>query len=434
MASIHKEIRNGKSYYRLQFYDKDRKRRSVRLGQISRKGADTICTNVEHLVSASISGSSLDGRTSLWVTDIGSDLAEKLARVGLIGHRESSLLLDFIDSYIDSRTDIKSNTIRNWKNTRQKLAGHFGPETRWSQIKPGDADDWRQGLVNAKLSEATISKEVKNAKMFGRLALRKELCKVNPFADLAAGSQCNASRIEFVGVPKIQRVIDAAPNAEWRLIIALARFGGLRTPSETLALKWSDIDWDTEKITVPSPKTERSGKSYRVIPLFPELRPYLDEMRSLPSTGSAYVIPRYRGRDANLRTQFLRIIRRAGEEAWPRLFHNLRASRQTELENHLPSHVVADWLGNSVTIARLHYLKTNDDHFSKALQILGGARGGAAVVQEVVPQSAAMSRTQKQKTSQALAACDVMPNVATSSELVQLEMAPPRRLELLLPE
>jgi len=73
-------------------------------------------------------------------------------------------------------------------------------------------------------------------------------------------------------------------------------------------------------------------------------------------------------RAVNLRTRFEKIIRRAGLTTWPRLWHNLRASRQTELEEHFPSHVVCAWLGNSETVARKHYLQVLDSHFQKATQ------------------------------------------------------------------
>jgi hypothetical protein len=53
-------------------------------------------------------------------------------------------------------------------------------------------------------------------------------------------------------------------------------------------------------------------------------------------------------------------------QSWERLFHNLRASRQTELANEFPLHVVTDWIGNSPEIADRHDLKTTDDHFKKA--------------------------------------------------------------------
>jgi len=78
------------------------------------------------------------------------------------------------------------------------------------------------------------------------------------------------------------------------------------------------------------------------------------------------LIQRYRGADCNLRTQLFRIISRAGLSAWPRLFHNLRASRETELVREHPIHVVCAWIGNSERVARRHYLQVTDADFEKA--------------------------------------------------------------------
>ena len=71
-------------------------------------------------------------------------------------------------------------------------------------------------------------------------------------------------------------------------------------------------------------------------------------------------------RNCNLRTTFEKLVKRASLTPWPRLFHNLRSSRQTELAEKFPSHVVYDWLGNSEDIARKHYFQTTDDHFARA--------------------------------------------------------------------
>lgn len=69
--------------------------------------------------------------------------------------------------------------------------------------------------------------------------------------------------------------------------------------------------------------------------------------------------------ECNLTTQE-RIIERAGVTAWPKLWHNLRSSRQTELTEDFPAHVVSAWLGNSERIATQHYLQVLDSHFDKA--------------------------------------------------------------------
>ncbi len=72
--------------------------------------------------------------------------------------------------------------------------------------------------------------------------------------------------------------------------------------------------------------------------------------------------------NANLRTQLHKIIQRAGLTPWPKAFQNLRFTRETELAETFPIHVVTKWLGNSPKIAIKHYLQVTEDHFAKALE------------------------------------------------------------------
>ena len=71
-------------------------------------------------------------------------------------------------------------------------------------------------------------------------------------------------------------------------------------------------------------------------------------------------------KNSNLRTEMTRLLRRAGVSGWPRLFHSMRASRQTELQREFPLHVVCSWLGNSPRIAQQSYLLVTEDDFAKA--------------------------------------------------------------------
>jgi site-specific recombinase XerD len=259
------------------------------------------------------------------------------------------------------------------------------------------------------LAPATVGREVKRARQFFRAAVRRKLIDENPFTDVAAPPQVNSSRAHFVTREITEKVLAACPDAEWRLIVGLSRYGGLRCPSETQALRWGDIDWASNRINVPSPKTEHlPGGAYRTIPLFAELRPLLSGAFDQAESGSIYVVSRYRGDNQNLRTQFERILRRAGVRAWERLFHNLRASRETELTEHFPLHVVCDWIGNSAVIAAKHYLQVTDSHFSKAAGMgpdesvvagsgVGGAKCGTPV-SEKVAQNAAQHPVASQRT------------------------------------
>jgi hypothetical protein len=165
--------------------------------------------------------------------------------------------------------------------------------------------------------------------------------------------------------------------------MALSRYGGLRCPSEHLALKWTDVQWDDGRIVIDSPKT-----GPRTIPLFPELRTYLDDAYDLiePGPGSVHVINRHR-KTTNLRTQLCRIIRRAGLKPWEKPFHNMRASRETELAAEYPLHVVCEWIGNSALVAQKHYLQVTQADFERASQA-GGAESGARTAQNAAQHDA----------------------------------------------
>ena len=59
-----------------------------------------------------------------------------------------------------------------------------------------------------------------------------------------------------------------------------------------------------------------------------------------------------------------------------RLFHNLRASCETELMARWPAKDVSAWLGNSVPVAMRHYAMATDANFLAATGLNGGNHGG----------------------------------------------------------
>jgi len=433
MASIHKERRGDKIRYRVQFYDKDNRRRSIRLGNVNKKSADSIRAKVEDLLSASIAGCRPSSETTQWLTSqVGEDMAAKLRRAGFgefVPERRSAKLGEFLDQYIEGRkADAANSTVTNFGQLKRILLESFAKDCDLRSISPGDADDWRQSLVE-RYSIATVSKLVKRAKQVFRAAERKGLLDSNPFADLVGGSEHNESRMRFVDRETIEKVIAACPDAEWRAIVSLARFGGLRVPSELVSLRWEHVNWEQKRITVMSPKTKKQGKPWRIVPLFPEVESALTDLQELTAEGAEYVFERYRDRTANLRTQFGRILARAGVEPWPRLFQNLRASRETELANDYPLHVVTGWLGNTPRVADRHYLSTTEEHFRRAVSSTGGATGGAngcKVVQQVVPSASA---SYGQPVTETKKAPQVAPTHGVTPEALDSPLVPPLGLE-----
>jgi hypothetical protein len=98
----------------------------------------------------------------------------------------------------------------------------------------------------------------------------------NPFDGLPASVRANKRRFRFVTADEAVKILDACPDGD-----------------------------------------------ARTIPLLPELLPRLHEAFETAEPGATHVITRYRSGNQNLRTQFSRIIRRAGLEPWPKPFQNL---------------------------------------------------------------------------------------------------------------
>ena len=427
MASISKDP-NGRK--RVLFVNGDGERKTIRLGKMSLPDAREVKSKVEAILSANISRRAFDNPTAAWVADIPDSLAAKLAQVGLIPRRDQrkhSSLEDFVEAYIVRRTDdVSPHTQRIWRQTKRNLTAFFGTDKPIAEITRGDATDWRLSLVSRGLADATVRKHCGFAKHFFAQAVNHELIKGNPFARLVSSPVGNELRQYFVSRDETAKVLDEAPDAEWRLIIALSRYGGLRCPSEHLSLTLDDVDWERGRVHITSPKTARhAGHESRVIPLFPELRPYLEAVFDAAPPGTKHFITRYRDAGSNLRTHMTRLVKRAGMEPWPRIFHNLRSSRQTELEETFPTHVVCKWIGNSPQVARKHYLQMTDEHFERALE--GGAKSGADVAQKQAQHPHARGRTVSQRKGdakqQALTPCEDTRSDASQRDHSQEKMA-----------
>ena len=433
MASISTDRKGNR---RIFFTGPNRNRKIVYLGRVPIKTARTVKTHVENLAAALLGGHAPAPETSEWVGSRDDVMYGKLAAVGLVPAREPKedaapegiTLAAFIDQYITARMIQKPNTLKNYHATKRALVDFFGEDRALAEITPGDCDDWRASQVAQGLAPATIGRTVKRARQFFRAAVRKKLIGESPMADVKAAPQDNKSREYFVTVAEVESIIAACPDAEWRLIVALARYGGLRTPSETFALTLDCVDWERGRVRIPSPKTAcHAGRDSRSIPLFPELRPHLEAVFDAAPSGTTYVINQHRLGSANLRTQLLRIMERAGVKPWPRLFQNMRASRETELSRQHPLHVVTSWIGNSAPIAARHYLQVTDTDFDAALQ--RDAESDARATQNPTQQRAGNSGKLGQETTQAPGNQGLVLAFADVYDDVQTFTVPPRGVE-----
>jgi integrase len=384
-------------------YLKDRRSAGpIRLGRVGRRTAETIRDHINALEVAKRTDTTAPGRTLTWLEAIADDLHLRLSNARLVSPRtrERLLLGTYFDGYIARRTDLKGSTRAALRQPRNAAIGYFGADRDMASVTLGDAEDFQRAMLE-KLARATVAMYIKKLRQLWSDAMKRKLLTENPWKGVKAGSMANKSREVYVTRDDIDQVIDHVPDLEWKLLFALARYAGLRVPSEIRELRWADIHFDSGRMTVRSPKTEHhEGKDRRIIPIFPDVEAHLVNAFHAPDRDDVFVFKKLRG--DNLATTGRKWIERAGITLWGKTWQNLRSSCETDLAGSFPIHVVCAWIGNSVSVAMRHYLQVTDDHFATARGAESGAgsrdvnrpkREHAATQPQVIPHLSSAERS-----------------------------------------
>ena len=181
----------------------------------------------------------------------------------------------------------------------------------------------------------------------------------------------------YITPDEITCIIDACPDAEWKLRFGLARYAGLRIPSETHLLTWADVDWERGRLAVRSPKTEHHlGHDRRLVPITPKLMTLLQDRFDGSEEGELHLVT-IRGGGSMMR-KVRAICAAAGVELWARLWQTLRASCEKERAMTFPQYAVSKWIGHSITVSGRHYANAvPDELFEQAAAMPGSAQQNA---------------------------------------------------------
>lgn len=354
---------------KIQYSDRDGKRQTLRLGKMTKDAAKGFRSMVEHLISAHHTGSAIPGDVAKWLDNSVSDLLHsRLVKLKLCPPRQAQqqqvTLGKALADWAASRPDLGSKSQTNMKHVKDRLLAHLDANLPVASVTTTQFRGWIAQLRKDGYATATISNSVKHAKSFCSFVRKQGWRTDHPLEDVKAGKESNPAKARFVPLADVAKLMDVLPDHEWRLLVGLSRYAGLRVPGEALRLTWDDVLWGENKLRVFAPKTGQ----WRVLPLFPELLPLLQEAWDRAAERAVHVIVGTRDVDTNFRTMLASYITRAGLKPWPRLFHNMRASCATELVNKFPSYVAAAWLGHSEAIADEHYRQVTEEHYRKATQ------------------------------------------------------------------
>ena len=364
MASLQeRKLKNGKSSYIVQF-TLDKRRRSVFLdAKYPKRIAKEVSFYVDELAKSVEFGLTLERRALTWLENINDDLRERLGRAGLISTDKDVSIGELIELYMEAESpEMKRETINGKRVRFRQSERRLDFTQRASRLNVVDVVRFKARL-DADFSEATRAGILRAMARVYSWGKSLGYVSSNPFSQVPKGSFTNKKKETFVSRETYGRLIDGCDDAELRVLLAFYRIGGLRL-GEALEARWEDVDWEGERFTVRSPKTERCGKDRRLIPLFPELRQELEALRQ--ETGSKdFIVVKRRDR-TGVYYAIKRLCASVGVQTWPRLVQNLRASRSNEIYREFNDVAESEWIGHSHATARNHYLQLLDSDFAKA--------------------------------------------------------------------
>ena len=254
MASITKLGKGKQPPRAIDFVDDTdgRKRKRIRLGVVTHDEARAAKCRIEKLMTAKILNQPPDQETAVWLSGVSDTIHARIAKTGLVELREAQSraprLGEFMDKYLYQRkSDLKPGSIERLEDTGEKLRRFFGENVPIDAITADAAMDWRSGLIDEGLAEATARLHCRNAKVVFGDAVDRELIRRNPFAKLKSGAIA-ANRDHYVAPAQAASLIQACPNGQWRTLFGLARLAGLRCPSETHRVSWQDVDWERRRL------------------------------------------------------------------------------------------------------------------------------------------------------------------------------------------
>jgi len=282
--------------------------------------------------------------------------------------------------YADRRTELSSGTLELHQLTGRYLVGFFGELRRLDAISRADARAFRTALADGELAHlnkrlrcknlavTTVDQHIRQAKKIFNHALDGDLITFNPF-DRIGQSAVVAIDWHYVDSDEFGKLMAAAKPA-WRLLLALARWAGLRL-AEALELPWQKTDLNKGRLTVISRDESAAegefkvkDKDSRVVPICPELSGLL---REIPRGQAGTVIPLGSVVRKNAWRDFQVLAKKAGVKSYPKPFHSLRKSCITDWADGFAAHVVMEWAGHQdIRTTLKYYLKVSESEYDRA--------------------------------------------------------------------
>lgn len=352
-------ITNRPNGHRWICYKHNGKRHTIRLGAVSDKDAKAFQVRIDRLIDSRRLGVPLDIETTAWLAKLGERPHANLVTAGLLSDRGPGTIAELVKRHEQHliAKDREESTLVNSRVLYNNLIKHFGPLRRLDAISLADADGFRKWLLadgrvrGGSLEPSTVTNRCRRARSVFSFAIKSGWASANPFRELGQGSEANPERNEYITRELYDQILAGCNDPEVRLMLAIPRYMGLRSPSETRRLKWVDVDQDGGVLRVYAKKT----KTYREVPIFEEIAPLFQAAKAA-NPDSELMFPQNQISGSAITDKLAALCRKADEVLWEKPFVNLRASCERDwLASGKSIDTVAAWIGHTPEVMLRHY-------------------------------------------------------------------------------
>jgi len=227
------------------------------VGLLSKADHNFVRVKLEALIACSTLGTTPTLEVQEWLKNIPERLYRKIQDLGLVRPRTHDMLvIDAIDAFIRNHGHGKTQgTLKVWNRAKTHCQTFFAGHALKS-VDATAAQAFRRHLLKlagkqgGTMADATVRKTCGVMSMVMDQAILEGVITHNPFklgkVPISAGR--NKAREVYVSASDVLQVIQHATDHEDRCLLGLARFGGLRIPSEIKKLCWSDVNWDRREL------------------------------------------------------------------------------------------------------------------------------------------------------------------------------------------
>ena len=273
------------------------------------------------------------------------------------------------------------STKKRYTFSIKQLHLFFGENTRLTDISVSRIEAFKQKRLTEGLTPGGCNKDLAVLRHLLNLAARQRLIARNPFAQVDMLDERTTRKQPHILSFEEQAKLLAVATPHLHLIVILLTETGLRINKEALQLKWTDIDFINDCLTV---RVSKSLSGRRIVPLSGLCKAELLRWRGVLRLSSEFVFPNRSNPSkplGSIRKSWSTSLRNAGLAPFP--IYSLRATFASRLSaSGVPDGFVSQMLGHVGGLLQT-YSKAVDEYRRDAIRKLEELRKASTSCHEV---------------------------------------------------